>query len=39
LKDGLRLEYFEDKGEVDLTRYWLSSMKTPLLPVQVSLFR
>lgn len=39
LKDGLRLEYFEDKGEEDLTRYWLSSMKTPLLPVQVSLFR
>ena len=39
LKDGLRLEYFEDKGEEDLTRYWLSSMKTPLLPVQVNLFR
>jgi hypothetical protein len=39
LKDGLRLEYFEDKGEEDLSRYWLSSMKTPLLPVQVSVSR
>lgn len=36
LKDGLHLRHIKNEGE-DLARYWLSSMETPLLPIQVSL--